>query len=479
MSNVPSTFADFIFLHARLRPSRPAIILHDRVATYEMLAKGIRRVEGRIRALGLPQGALVSVALAGPIRQLIVTAALFRLGHPSISTDTSAEVIRLKLPVEAYLHAAGEPFAPGLRQVLVSDQWFTSEPDPEPKEPVRGFPDGDAICRVEITSGSTGLPKPICSTLDEFNRRMAMQNLTTNLGAWDRLLALARLGAPWGFRLAAQTLVAGKTLVVAESAPAALQMTSVYNVEAIVASTQQARDLVQLQKANPIPCPSLRSILFGGGLPSRGLLTDIRAYLCQHAFVQYGASEAGLIAIGSADNAMEPEGATGFALPGAEIQIVDATDQPMPTGADGVVRVRTEWLSRPFPPGSAHPGFRDGWFYPGDAGRLTDEGLLILNGRVTEVINAGGVKRAPEAIEDIVSRHPDIGEVAAFGAMSPDGIEAIQLAIVTQSQMSDESLIAWCEARGIEVARVYRVASIPRTPLGKIRRDELRKALTA
>ena len=443
-----------------------------------MLATGMTRIEGRLRALNLKPGALVCVALASPIRHLIVAAALFRLGHAVISPDEAATVVPLKLPIELYLQDAGQTLIVGVRQLVVGEDWFAGGAPPDLSAPVSGFPGVDALCCVEITSGSTGRPKAICSTLGEFNQRLASQSLICNLGDSDRLLALARLCAPWGFRLAAQTLAAGKTLVFAESARAALQMASVYAVETIVASTQQARDLVAQQKLSPYPLPSLRSIVFGGGLPSRALLTQIRAYLCEQAFVQYGASEVGQIAIGTADNAMEIEGATGFALPGVEIEIVDASHRPLTANTDGVVRVRTAWRSRPYPLGASHPGFHDGWFYPGDAGRLTPEGLLILSGRVSEVINSGGAKRAPEAIEDVVAQHPNVADVAAFGAMGPDGIEEIHLAVVARAAMSQQHLIDWCGERGIEAARVFFVDSLPRTPVGKIRREDLKRQHT-
>jgi hypothetical protein len=51
------SFADIVFHHALSRPEKPAIILADRVVTYDMFAQGILRVEGRLRALALAPGA--------------------------------------------------------------------------------------------------------------------------------------------------------------------------------------------------------------------------------------------------------------------------------------------------------------------------------------------------------------------------------------------------------------------------------------
>ena len=87
------------------------------------------------------------------------------------------------------------------------------------------------------------------------------------------------------------------------------------------------------------------------------------------------------------------------------------------------MRVRTLAMGEPYPPRpkDEHPSLRGGSFYPGDRGRLTKEGMLILEGRASEIINTGGVKRAPELIEELVLRHPNVAEAAAFGAVGADG----------------------------------------------------------
>lgn len=50
----------------------------------------------------------------------------------------------------------------------------------------------------------------------------------------------------------------------------------------------------------------------------------------------------------------------------------------------------------------------DGWFYPGDIGRLDPDGPLIVTGRADEVINCGGVKFTPEIVEENIRRHPKL-----------------------------------------------------------------------
>ncbi len=475
--DAPVTFADHILFHARARRERPAVVLPDRIATYDMIAQGMLRVEDRLGALGLTSGEVVCVALQSPIRHLIVTAALFRLGFPTVSAETAEEIIALRLPVRTYLQDAGESLTPGLRRILVDEDWFAGER--RAVSSPAGFTSDDDLCRIEISSGSTGLPKAMSTTVGEFHRRLATQFVTAGMGVRDRVLGLPRISGAWGFRVAAHTLASGGTLVCAESAREALHMASVYSVDAILASTQQVRDLIREQKRAPVSCPSLRAVQLSGALPTRALLAEARARLCAQVIVHYGATEVGPAASTPADLLMEVEGATGYALPGARIEIVDSEDRLLPAETHGVVRVRTNAMARLYPPAppEAYPQLRDGWFYPGDRGHMTEDGLLILEGRTSELINTGGVKRAPELIEEVVLRHPNVAEAAAFGALGPDGIEEVNLAIVARAPISAEHLIEWCAARGIEVAQVFAIDALPRTPMGKIRRDELKSRL--
>ena len=296
------------------------------------------------------------------------------------------------------------------------------------------------------------------------------------MGVRGRVLNLMRVSGPFGFRVATHTLASGDTVVLAGSARQALQMASAYCVDAIVASTQQVRDLVREQRRAPVPCPSVKALMFGGGLATRMLMTEARACLCAQAIVLYGAVEAGSVCVTPAELLMDGEGAVGFLQPGVTLEIVDADDRPLAPGATGIVRLRTHSMAQSFPPGAkdGHPGLRGGWFYPGDRGRLSEDGMLILEGRTNEVINSGGVKRAPEAIEEVVLRHPNVADAAAFGALGADGIEEACLAVVTRAPIAENQLIDWCGERELDIARVFPVNSLPRTPMGKIRREELK-----
>ncbi|HEY8268779.1 MAG TPA: class I adenylate-forming enzyme family protein [Xanthobacteraceae bacterium] len=479
MSLAPVTFADLILHHALTQPEKPALVLADRVVTYGMAAQGMLRVERRLRELKLPAGALVCVTLESPIRHMLVAAALFRLGHPAMSASSPASVITLALPVAAYLEGPGAPLIPGQRQVTVTDDWFAGEPESFSPLPAGGYADDDAICRVELSSGTTGRPKAVSLTLGAFNQWLVNYSHSVGQGYWDRMLSLPGLTNSWGFSLAAHVLNRGKTLVFADTPRDTLQMIALYQADMLVASTQQLRELVREQTNSPIPCPSLRAIMTGGSLLAPALMTDARAKLCSNIVCQYGSTEAGATAFATVDKLVAIEGATGYVAPWAIVQTVDENELPLPPDTEGNLRIRATCQGDAYPPGrpDAQSTFRDGWFYPGDRGRVRADGLLIVTGRGSEIINFGGLKIAPEIIEDLLAGHPSVQEAAAFSARGEGGIEEIVLAIVPRGPLDDQQLINWCAARNIPVAKIFFVETLPKTTLGKFNRELLRQQL--
>ena len=457
MRTIPWTFADFILHHALTRPEKPAIVLADRVATYDMMAQGILRVEDRIRALHLALNELVCVAIENPIRHLIVAAALFRLGHPVMSAANAGDVVPHKLPVKVFLQGVPEQIFPGLRQIVVGDDWFAGERRPIVMNQSVGFENDQSICRVDLSSGTTGRPKALSLTVKAFHEFLTNYYFAIGLGTWDRLLSLPGLNSAWGFTLAAHVLYAGKTMVRATTPRDSLQMIAVYGVDAMVASSQQLRELVRAQTAAPVPCASLRVIMTAGGLISRSMMLEARAKLCASIVNQYGSTETGSTAYGMADQLAKIEGATGYVVPGAQAEIVDENEQMLPPDTDGILRIRANWQAQPFPTGGedVYSDFRDGWFYPGDRGRMAPDGLLILTGRTSEVINAGGLKLTPEVVEEILLNHPTVAEVGAFGSTGTSGIEDIFVAIVPRAPVSEQHIIEWCAGRNLPVRKIF------------------------
>ena len=79
-------------------------------------------------------------------------------------------------------------------------------------------------------------------------------------------------------------------------------------------------------------------------------------------------------------------GAVGYVLPGVIVEVVDDDDRALPSEQEAVVRIRSEYGASEYleDPAETQRAFRNGWFYPGDFGYLTQENMLVISGRTVD-----------------------------------------------------------------------------------------------
>jgi acyl-CoA synthetase (AMP-forming)/AMP-acid ligase II len=168
------------------------------------------------------------------------------------------------------------------------------------------------------------------------------------------------------------------------------------------------------------------------------------------------------------------EGGTGFILPGEIVEIVDDNGTVLPRGEEGIIRIRSDHIDRYFVPQPEDANiFKDGYFFPGDLGKLMPDNLLVVTGRRDEVINRGGTKTAPEMIEDVLRQVPEISDAAVFAVPNTDQIWA---AVVCKGQLRQNEILELCRQKlgGAAPDRLFVLDSNPRNDMGKIIRDEMK-----
>jgi acyl-CoA synthetase (AMP-forming)/AMP-acid ligase II len=165
-----------------------------------------------------------------------------------------------------------------------------------------------------------------------------------------------------------------------------------------------------------------------------------------------------------------------------EMRIVrdDGTDAPPGEVGEIVGRgpsLMTGYFNRPDLTAQA---IRDGWLFTGDMGYVDDEGYLFLVDRKKDMIDSGGVKVYPKDIEEVLTRHPAVREVAVFGVPHEKWGETPVAAVILceRNAVSAEELRDWINAR--VDARYQRVHAVeimddfPRNAAGKTLKREMR-----
>ena len=113
-----------------------------------------------------------------------------------------------------------------------------------------------------------------------------------------------------------------------------------------------------------------------------------RARMCQNLYSSYGSVETTTVAFGPASVLERTPGAVGYVQPGVVVEATDRSGKMLPPLRDGALRIRTDYMAEGYvsDPDTTQALFRDGYFYCGDVGHLTAEGLLVIT---------SGAKMAP------------------------------------------------------------------------------------
>ena len=121
----------------------------------------------------------------------------------------------------------------------------------------------------------------------------------------------------------------------------------------------------------------------------------------------------------------------------------------------------------------------EGWLATGDIAVMDDKGFLKIVDRKKDMILVSGFNVYPNEIEDVIAMHPDVKEVAAVGVPDEVAGERVKVIIVPRNPgLTKEAVIDHCRKNltGYKIPRIveFRDEELPKTPVGKILRRELR-----
>jgi long-subunit acyl-CoA synthetase (AMP-forming) len=128
---------------------------------------------------------------------------------------------------------------------------------------------------------------------------------------------------------------------------------------------------------------SVEHVCSTGGVVSRSLSDHIRARMTPNFVCSYDVTEIGTVATAPAAMIADRPGAVGYVAPGVTVEVVDRNGCALAPGKDGSVRIRSRHAAIGYigDAKASKSAFRDGWFYPGDIGFLTEDSLLVIVGR--------------------------------------------------------------------------------------------------
>lgn len=500
---------------ARQWPDRTAV--RDAVGgtgfSYADLDDQANRASGGLRALGiapgdrvllqLPNSCQFAVALFGLLRAGAVPVMCLpghraaELGHfAAVSAATGLLIADTAAGFDYRTMALGLiEENPTLRHVIVDGDPgpFTSWAqlcERAPGPPSSADPGSPAL--LLVSGGTTGTPKLIPRTHDDYVFNATASAELCRLTCDDVYLAV--LSAGHNFPLACPGLLGAMTVGATtvfgtdpspEAAFAAIDRHGV-TVTALVPAL--AKLWAQACEWEPVTPKTLRLLQVGGAKLEPEDARLVRTALTPGLQQVFGMAE-GLLNYTRPDDPPElTEHTQGRPLSAAdELRVVNAAGEPVPPGEEGELLVRGPYTFNGY-----FRAERDnercfdaqGFFRSGDLVRITDDGYVVVTGRVKDVICRGGETISAADLEEQMHSHPAIFSAAAVALPDPYLGEKICAAVVFNGpELSLAELNGYLDGRGVAAhARpdvLVPMTTLPTTPIGKIDKKAIAGQISA
>ncbi|MDH4172934.1 MAG: AMP-binding protein [Betaproteobacteria bacterium] len=475
--------------HARFSPGAVALRFEGEAIGYAELAHRIRRAAAALAGRGVKRGDAVAYLGLNHPAVLVLLFACARLGamlaplNWRLAPPEHARVLADFRPRVVFREAAFADHVHGFEALELSA--LLSDAGAAPA----AAGDEGAPLLLCYTSGSTGAPKGVVLTQRALQWNAFNSAHMHDLTSADRVLTTLPLFHVGGMNIqTTPALHAGASVTLhARFDPAAtLAAIERERITLTVLVPAQLDALMALPRWQSADLSSLRMITTGSTIVPAAFVRKASARGVPVVQV-YGSTETCPIAtyVRAAD-ALRKAGSAGAPALHCEVKVADDDGAQLPAGRDGEILVRGPNLAAGYWNAAAESAqaFADGWYRSGDLGHFDDEGHLHVVARKKDMIISGGENVYPAEIENVLLECPAIAEACVVGR--PDGRwgETVVAAVVLKPgrAMSEAEALALLQGR---IARykhpreVRFLDALPRSALGKVRKEAVREAVRA
>ncbi len=480
----------------------------------EMTFAGYRdaaeRLAGMLHESGVRAGSAVSWILPTGFNALVLLAGLSRLGavqNPIIPIYRGREVSHCLRQTQAQLiivqnnyrgfeyEAMAREIAQeqsGLQVMVAPTSAWEKEvsPDLAAKLPPPPKPESASEVRwIFYTSGTTSDPKGarhadkgfllasfgLAEAMDlRPSDRIGLVFPVTHLGGVNSLVAALATGA-------------AHLVVEAFNPPETIPFMAKHGVTHAGAGTAFHQAYLAAQRAQGAEkiLPDVR-VFQGGGAPKPPPLHYDLLKECGAGIVSvYGMTECPVVALGKLGDPDEKLANTEGCLntPESELRIVKSDGSLAGNNEEGELRLNAPQIFKGYVDESLNADAfdEDGFYRTGDLGFIDEEGYITISGRLKDVIIRKGENISAQEIEDLLSAHPQIGDVAVVGV--PDEARgemvcAVVTALEGEPAVTLEEVVSYLKGAELMVQKIPErlevVDALPRNPTGKILKRVLR-----
>ena len=514
--------ANFLSIPGMMFPDQELIVFEGTRLTYAGALERVRQLATSLQKLGVKPGDRVATLQTNSnqfIESYYATATLgatfvplnYRAKQPEIEYMVTAADVKVLFVGSRYVdqikqlqpkftsvkhYVAMESPAPGLLdfEKLVAD----GSPDIEDAEV-----DESDVSILMYTSGTTSLPKGVMLTYGDFTNYVVGTVEMADGSDRGTSLLCAPLYHIAGTANIMTAIWTGRKIVVLKQFEPKEWLEAVHKekiTHAFVVPTM-LKQLIDHPEFSKYDMSSLQNLSYGGApMPFPVIRKAIEVFPKGTGFVNaFGQTEttSTLTVLGPNDHRLDGPPAevernlkrltsVGLPLPDVEVQVLDDDNKPLPANEIGEVVIRTPRVMKGYAGQESATAAlldADGWLHTRDMGYLDEDGYVYLVGRKDDIIIRGGENIAPAEIEAVLHAHPSVDEAAVIGIPDVDWGQKIAafVALRPGKTASNDELADFCRQRlaSFKKPEIIRfVDALPKNPLGKILKKELKSQFT-
>jgi fatty-acyl-CoA synthase len=336
------------------------------------------------------------------------------------------------------------------------------------------------VTRLGYSGGTTGKPKSLTTT-----QRVSLATLQLMMAEWEwpsppRVLSCAPLSHA-GAAMALPTLLKGGTLMVLPGFEPVAVMRAIqdHRINCMLVVPTMIYALLDHPRFDEFDLSSLETVFYGASAMSPARLKEAIERIGPVFAQYYGQAEVPMVItyMRKADhdpNDLRRLASCGQPTPWLRVELLDFENRPVPDGEPGEICVQGPLVFDGYRDNAELTAqtWGDGWHHTGDVAVRDPDGFLRIVDRTKDMIITGGFNVYPREIEDILSEHPAVAQVAVIGAPHPKWGEAVKAVVVLRPGQAAEAaeLIALVAARkgSFQAPKAVQfVEAIPQTPVGK------------
>jgi acyl-CoA synthetase (AMP-forming)/AMP-acid ligase II len=516
---LPTTIPDVLERAASRYEGLEALVDDERRWTFPQLRDDVHRAARALAASGVERGDRVAIWGQNMAEWAIAALAVYRAGAAVVPLNTrfkGGEAVyilnrsgaRVLFTVSDFLDTdyvamlGDRAQVPDVHDVVVlrgparagTTSWedFLARADEIDTDVVSaraGAITGDDLSDILFTSGTTGAPKGAMLTHAASIKAYDAWATVVGLREGDRYLIINPFFHAFGIKAGIlASLIKGATIIPHPvfDVPSVMRRVTEEHVTMLPGPPAIYQTMLDHPDLDRYDLSTLRLAVTGAAPVPVEMIERMRNELTFKTIVTgYGLTEAtGIATMCRHDDDPETISKTaGRAIPGVEVRVVDDENRAVAVGEAGEVIVRGYNVMKGYfndPESTAATIDPEGWLHTGDVGVLDEAGNLRITDRKKDMFIVGGFNAYPAEIENMMLRHPGVGQVAVVGV--PDHrLGEVGMAFVVPragATVDPEELVAWCrdEMANYKAPRYVEVVdALPLNASNKVLKYELRE----